>query len=65
MLMTIGEAKNKDQLVNLHDGPARARITADADPPVDLSLHLPLTGEQDLKELLHLGQDLLPDPEKG
>lgn len=50
------------------DGPApcphhSARRT---DPPADLPLQFPLTREQDpeLPELLHLGQDLLADPEK-
>ncbi|KAK0145384.1 hypothetical protein N1851_015733 [Merluccius polli] len=37
------------------------------DPPVDLPLHPPLTREQDpeVLELLHLGQDLIPDPESA
>ncbi|TWW54108.1 hypothetical protein D4764_0211280 [Takifugu flavidus] len=46
-----------------------ARVTADADtkPPVDPPFHTTLTREQDpeILELLHLRQDLLPDPEKA
>ncbi|KAK0140004.1 hypothetical protein N1851_023076 [Merluccius polli] len=78
--MTIGEGRNVDRLVNRelclsaqlplhHDGSVQSphycrRCT---DPPVDLPLHPPLTREQDpeVLELLHLGQDLMPDPESA
>ncbi|KAK0141115.1 hypothetical protein N1851_021854 [Merluccius polli] len=54
------------QLPLHHDGSVQSphycrRCT---DPPVDLPLHPPPTREQDpeVLELLHLGQDLIPDP---
>ncbi len=79
-LMTIGEGRNKDRPVNRelclsaqlplhHDGSVQSphycrRCT---DPPVDLSLHPSLTREQDpeILKFLHLGQDLIPDPERA
>ena len=74
-LVTIGEGRNRDQPVNrklclsaqlplCRDGPAQIphHYGRRTNPPVDLSLHFPLTREQDPKvlELLHLGQDLPP-----
>ncbi|KAK0137965.1 hypothetical protein N1851_025840 [Merluccius polli] len=76
--MTIGEGRNVDRLVNRelclsaqlplhHDGSVQSPhyCRRSTDPPVDLPLHPPLTREQDpeVLELLHLGQDLIPDPE--
>ncbi|KAK0130536.1 hypothetical protein N1851_035235 [Merluccius polli] len=76
--MTIGEGRNVDRLVNRelclsaqlplhHDGSVQSPhyCRRRTDPPVDLPLNPPLTREQDpeVLELLHLGQDLIPDPE--
>ena len=78
--MTIGEGRNEDRLVNRelclsaqlplhHDESVQSLYYCKrrTDPPVDLLLHPPLTCEQDPKvlELLHLGQDLIPDPESA
>ena len=59
--MTLGEGRNVDRLDT-----CRVRLTADA-APIRLSIHPPITREQDpeVLELLHLGQDLIPDPESA
>ncbi|KAK0146020.1 hypothetical protein N1851_014720 [Merluccius polli] len=78
--MTIGLGRNEDRLVNRelclsaqlplhHDVSVQSPhyCRRRTDPPVDLPLHPPLTREQDpeVLELLHLGQDLIPDPESA
>ena len=64
MLMTNSEIRKKDRPVNRElclssHSPHHCRHRSH--PPVDLLFHFPLTGEQDLLELLHYRQDLLPD----
>ena len=76
-LVAIGEGRNEDRPVNrelylsiqlpLHldrsaQSPHHCRCRTD--PPVNLSLHFRLIQERKLMELLQLGQDLPPDPEK-
>ncbi|KAK0146683.1 hypothetical protein N1851_013966 [Merluccius polli] len=68
----ISAACTRDLVLSLplhHDGSVQSPhyCRRRTDPPVDLPLHPPLTREQDpeVLELLHLGQDLIPDPESA
>ncbi|KAK0152077.1 hypothetical protein N1851_006562 [Merluccius polli] len=62
-------ACTRDLLPLHHDGSVQSPhyCRRRTDPPVDLPLHPPLTREQDpeVLELLHLVQDLIPDPESA
>lgn len=57
-LTAIGEGANVDQLFTTTVRTTPALLLTCTNPPADLSLHLTLTGEQDLDilELLHEGQ---------
>ncbi|KAK0136585.1 hypothetical protein N1851_027270 [Merluccius polli] len=68
----ISAACTRDLVLSLplhHDGSMQSPhyYRRRTDPPVDLPLHPPLTREQDPEviELLHLGQDLIPDQESA
>ena len=68
MFVTIGEGRNEDRLVNRDlCFLAQFSLHHNGQTPVDLSLHFPLTREQDPKvlELLHLGHVLPPDLKKA
>uniref|UniRef100_A0A8C6P1N6 Endoplasmic reticulum transmembrane protein n=1 Tax=Nothobranchius furzeri TaxID=105023 RepID=A0A8C6P1N6_NOTFU len=57
------------QLSLHHDRPVQRphHCRCSTNPPIDLTLQFSLTREQDpeILKLLHLGQDLIPDPEKA
>ncbi|KAL3970244.1 alcohol-forming fatty acyl-CoA reductase [Sarotherodon galilaeus] len=67
-LVAIGEGRDVDRPLPLHhDGPVQRphHCSRSTNPSVDLRLPSPITREQDpeILELLHLGQELIPDPE--